>query len=130
MKPAEINELLVRLNAAPYSDANKRRFRSLSIKFLKAVREQLGIDADVRFNPGGIAIPGDAILHGDDIYITFGGSGVCDWILYRTVKSRKDYTGGSNHQFTYSRLREVGVQGFTAAVQQLRATQATQAVQQ
>lgn len=65
-------------------------------------------------------------MHGDDFYVLFGGSGISDWILYRTVKGRKDFTGGANRMFTFERLLESGVAGFASAIREIRRPQAAE----
>lgn len=101
-----------------YNDANKQKFRKYALKLLRELRKLLQVDADVRFNPGGIAVSGDAILHSDVVYVTFNADAICGLgILYRTCEGRKDYSGGRNNFFHLSRLPDEGVEGLAQAVQ-------------
>ena len=80
---------------------------------LRQVAKHLGLPKgtfEVRFNPGGIAVSGDATLHGENIYITLNadmGLGV----LVRTCKGRKDYTGGMNCWYGFDFLADKGAAG-------------------
>ena len=70
---------------------------------------KLGIsDAEVRYNPGGIAVSGDATLHGDDVYVSFNADAMCRWILYRKCNGKKDYTGGPNHSYPFEAIERKG----------------------
>jgi len=79
-------------------DANKKMFASASKSIAHWLREECSLgDADIRFNPGGIAVSGETTLHAGRVYVQFSGdyhgrSGV----LVRSCKGRKDYTGGWN----------------------------------
>lgn len=118
MTLAEINELVSLFGKCGYCDQNKKRFRSLAMKFLRVVRKRLGIEANVRYNPAGIACSGDAVLHGARLYILLNMD-ICPWILYRSCEGRRDYTGGLNHQFHFQDLREHGLEGFLEALHRL-----------
>lgn len=120
MTKGQIERMLYLATHVGYNPEGKKEFRRLSVKFLKEVRTALGIDADIRFKPGEPAVPGDAILHGDDIYIEVGGNGISDWILYRTCEGRQDYTGRHDNEFSFDRLREEGVPGLVRAIGFLR----------
>lgn len=53
-----------------YNDDAKRQFASKGKKVLKALAEFMGLvkgTYDIRWNPGGIAVSGDIILHGESI---------------------------------------------------------------
>jgi hypothetical protein len=83
-----------------YNRELKEQFRKEAMKELRALAKALGLrteDRDIRFNPGGIAVSGDAILHSNTLYVHISQSCVGEkHIYYRKVKSRKDYCGGSN----------------------------------
>lgn len=118
MTKKEIKEMCDLYGQCSYNDVNKARWKVLSVRFLKALRSELGIDAPIRFNPGGIAVSGDAIMHGDQIYVSFNAD-TLKWILYRTCKGRKDYTGGPNHRYFFDQLRVDGVRGLAEAIRSL-----------
>ena len=119
MKNSEIRQMLLAgQNAGCYTPATKEVYRRLSLKFLRRVRALMGLTAetcDVRFNPGGIAVCGDAILHSNRVYVqiswsTFhigGGLGV----LVRTCNGRKDYTGDRNTYYSLEHLIETRSDG-------------------
>lgn len=87
---------LIRLaKLANYDYLNKENYRKAALRYLRSLAAKLGLvkgTFDVRFNPGGIAVAGDAILHHDSFYlhINEGGS------FWRTCNGLKDYTGGPN----------------------------------
>lgn len=89
-----------------YDESAKRRKASLYKRQLRDVARAMGLDKDqydLRFNPGGIAVWGEVILHTDILYIQ--ASYGCDLgVLVRTCKGRKDYTGGTNHWFPFAML--------------------------
>jgi hypothetical protein len=82
-----------------YNDAQKRRFHATARKRLKALATALGLEAgsfDVRSNLGGIAVSGEATLHGEHLYVQIcqSATGWDSGILIRTCQGRKDYTEG------------------------------------
>ena len=103
-----------------YNAENKTQFRAAALKFLRALRALLGIDADVRYNVGGIAVSGDCTLHSNALYISFNADGISSTlgVMYRSCRGRSDYTGGANCWFSWSRLQECGVHGFAAVLAQ------------
>ena len=81
-----------------YNDAQKRSFHATGRKRLKALAAALGLEAgayDVRSNLGGIAVSGEATLHGQNLYVQIcqPATGHDSGILIRTCEGRKDYTG-------------------------------------
>lgn len=77
--------------------------RSFALDYLKIPKKSF----DVRSNKGGVAVCGEVTLHTDPfpgckagIYVQFCQYACQDHtIMYRTVKDRRDYTGGPN-QYT------------------------------
>ena len=95
-----------------YNDAQKRSFHATGRKRLKALADALGLKAgtyDVRSNLGGIAVSGEATLHGEHLYVQIcqPATGWDSGILIRTCKGRKDYTGGANHFAPLSWLDDI-----------------------
>jgi hypothetical protein len=89
-----------------YHPENKDKFKKSALLILRRLAHELGLkEFDVRFNPGGIAVSGDAVLHGmwDDgvgFYLCiskFAFSSGPTYGYYRTCTSLRDYTGGQNH---------------------------------
>lgn len=99
-----------------YNAENKARFRAAGMRFLRELRTALGVEADVRYNAGGIAVSGDCTLHSDALYISFNADGISSTlgVMYRSCRSRRDYSGGANCWFSWSKLQEYGVHGFAA----------------
>lgn len=94
-----------------YNEDGKRKFKKCSLKFLTKLGKKLELrNIRVDFNPGGIAVSGDAHLIGmwDDehgVYVSIGQSCAKDCsFMYRTIKHMKDYTGGNNHYIPLDKL--------------------------
>jgi hypothetical protein len=93
-----ISSLVSLARASSYNDEAKQIWKSKSLAFLRRVAKELHLtkgDYSIRFNPGGIAVSGEATLHHNQFYLQindFGG-------YWRTCKGQKDYTGGSNNNF-------------------------------
>ena len=81
--------------AAGYNEEGKAHFKRFALNVLRGIARDLALPKEtysIRFNAGGIAVSGDAILHHDRFYLTMGEMGV----MWRTCKGQKDYTGGAN----------------------------------
>jgi hypothetical protein len=118
MKTTDLAELVSLQGRCGYAATNKARFRALAMKMLKELRQLTDTQADVRFNPGGIAVSGDATLHGDRFYVSFNADGISSGlgIMYRTCNGKRDYTGGRNCWWSWDRLLNDGVAGLAAAI--------------
>ncbi len=93
-------------NSGP--SGGKVEFHDIGRKVLKDVLEALGDEGEVRSCKGGPGVVGEVILHTDHVYVqlctpSFGGP---VQFFYRSCKGRKDYSGGGNLWFSYSRLAE------------------------
>lgn len=83
----------------------KQNFKKLGKKAFKELAEYIGLkEYDVNFNPGGPAVSGDLTLMGMfnsniGIYISLNKDGFSNGVLYRSIKSMKDYSGGNNNYF-------------------------------
>ena len=78
-----------------YDYLNKKAFARAARSFLRDVAKRLTLPKgsfDIRYNEGGIAGSGDAILHGESFYVHLNDFG-CYW---RKCKGRKDYCGEYN----------------------------------
>jgi len=110
------------IGSASYNETAKARFKKDAMALLRKVVKILGLEKgtyDLRYNPAGIACSGDAILHGEDIYVSFNLD-VCDWVLVRTCKGRRDYTGGPNRQYRFAQLAQEGAQGLADVITNIR----------
>ena len=117
MTRKELQTLVSLTGQCSYNEPNKRVFHKLSMRLLRELRKVLGVDAELRYNPAGIACSGDAVLHSDSVYVSFNADAICGLgILYRTCKGRKDYTGGQNNFFPISRLTDEGTDGLAQAI--------------
>ena len=102
--------------AAPNNVRAKRRWINAARLACKSVAEDLGLAPgtfDVRTNKGGDAVPGEVILHGDNLYLCLGTSMPGDTLVgfARSCKGRKDYTGGVNRwlsaRMTFDKMVQV-----------------------
>lgn len=96
-------EEIFKLNMS-YDDFDKRIYKKEFVKILRNfAKKDLGLnkeDFKISFNEGGYGSEGEAILHTDDLYITLAGREHLSsnhQVLYRTVKNKKDFSGGMNH---------------------------------
>lgn len=122
MTQSEIAKLIELDGRCGYDEANKKEYKRLSLKLLRGLSRELGLercDVDIRFNPGGIAVSGDATLHADRLYVTLNMDGMGLGILVRTCKHRRDYAGGPNNWFSLERLRTTGLDGLAAFAQRI-----------
>ncbi len=127
VKDKELREMFALDGKCSYNAYNKEEFKRLSKKFLREVRTRLGADADVTFNPGGIAVSGDATLHSDTLYLTFNADGICGGlgIMYRKCKGRKDYGTGTdspNHWVGFEWVKEYGIDSLVVRLKKFMAT--------
>lgn len=85
--------------SAPYDYHTKQAWRAKGMAVLRRLAKDLGLAKgtyDLRFNPGGGAVSGDAILHSDSLYVHLSGFSAGDVGYTRRVKGRKDYFGERN----------------------------------
>jgi hypothetical protein len=97
-----------------YNQENKEMFRRAAMAMLRKVALHLRLPTgsfEVRFNPGGIAVSGDATLHSEGVYVTLNADGFGLGVLVRSCKGRKDYAGGRNCWFPFDRLTKEGASG-------------------
>lgn len=85
-----------------YDELAKRQFHSDGRKALKRLADALGLpdgSYDLRSNKAGIAVSGEVMLHGEEIYVQLSIScmGPGREIMFRRVTGRKDYCGDRNH---------------------------------
>jgi hypothetical protein len=85
-----------------YDGEAKRAFHNHARRRLKQLANALGLapgSFDLRSNPGGMAVSGEATLHADHLYVQAyqPATGQDSGILFRTCRGRKDYCGGSNN---------------------------------
>ena len=81
-----------------YDEQNKAKYKRAALKFLRELAKYLNLEKgsfSIRFNAGGVAVAGDAVLHHDKFYINltpFGNSGG----YWRECAGQKDYCGKFN----------------------------------
>ena len=95
------HSLPAKMAGAPYNAAAKRQWLSTARSIAKALAAQLSLPAgsfNIRTNKGGDAVPGEVILHGENLYVCIGTSMPGGELIgfARSCKGRKDYTGGVN----------------------------------
>jgi hypothetical protein len=90
-----------------YNEEGKNNFKKLSLSVLRDLRNKFTLqESKLWFNPGGVAVSGDAILMGmwnDNIgfYIQITKS-LTGHFMYRAIKNIEDYTGGKNNWLNLS----------------------------
>lgn len=93
-----------------YDEQAKKLFHSDGRKALKRLAEALCLvdgSYDLRLNKGGIAVSGEIILHGEELYVQLGlGIGTGREVMFRRVAGRKDYCGDRNHWAAIDELLE------------------------
>jgi hypothetical protein len=88
----------------------KKQFHKLGKKVAKELAEALGWKKgtyDIRSNMSGTAGSGEITLHGETIYVCFTQGATRSEFMWRTCKSRKDYTGGHNHWAAWQDLADI-----------------------
>ena len=103
-------KLVEAFEEAPYGDpVHKQTISKMGKAALRKVAEAMGLskaDYRVDYNPGGIAVTGEVMLHTDFVYVQichgFGHSPVT--ILIRACKGRKDYCGLDNNYLSVHAL--------------------------
>jgi hypothetical protein len=85
----------------PHEQVRKDQLLRNARLFLERIAtEVLGLTKgqyDLRVNPAGPAVSGEATLHTDFLYVQISQWPVSNMtVLYRSCKDRKDYTGGHN----------------------------------
>jgi hypothetical protein len=68
---------------------------------LRALAKELWLPSksfDIRSSPGGVAVSGEIILHGESVYIQISqpATGADSGVLIRSCSARRDYEGGRN----------------------------------
>lgn len=84
-----------------YDYENKKAYHAMGRMILKRLADTMRLqkgEFTVRSCEGGIAVPGEIILHSDHLYIMIRPSPTSPGasIMYRTCKGQKDYFGGNN----------------------------------
>lgn len=110
------------VGSASYNEIAKATFKRESMALLRKVVKILGLvkgTYDLRYNSAGIACSGDATLHAENVYVSFNLD-VSEWVLVRTCKGCRDYTGGPNRQYSFAQLVEEGAEGLANFIQHIR----------
>lgn len=103
-----------------YDEVAKDIFRRDSMAILRQVAKAMGLAKGtyaIRFNAGGIAVSGDAVLHSDHLYINMSQMSHSNGsaFMYRSCNGQKDYTGGHNRWMKYEDLVD-----FDSAIEKLK----------
>ena len=110
------------VGSASYNETAKATFKREAMALLRKVVKALELAKgtyDLRYNAAGIACSGDAILHAEGFYVSFNLD-ISEWVLVRTCKGRKDYTGGPNRQYRFAQLAEEGAEGLAEFIRHIR----------
>ena len=87
-------------------NGDKKVFLNVGKTFLRALAKDLGLrDATVKSNAAGIGVSGECMLYGmweeEGIYISISQfCGRQNALLFRSIRSLKDHSGGYNHYIT------------------------------
>jgi hypothetical protein len=96
-----------------YNEERKEQFHRNARGALRTLANKLELapgSYDIRNNAGGIAVSGEVTLHHETFYIQVSQSCVgLPGILLRTVKGRKDYTGGPNNFVSANKLNDLSL---------------------
>ena len=95
-----------------YNDEGKREFHDKASGILYSLALALGYtgpEFEVRHNLGGIAVSGEITLHSTTLYVQLSQTclGRDMGFMWRTVKDRKDYTGGPNQWAKWEELLDM-----------------------
>lgn len=90
-----------------YNHTNKQKFKKLAMAAAKELLWALGPkDATMlRWNEGGIAGSGEAIVHTASVYVQFSQSYLADKFMFRLCNGTQDYTGDTNQWMTWEGLK-------------------------
>lgn len=129
MTPMKITEkirfFITAMRGASYNYEVKEEYRKLGRSILRRIAKEMGLQTgefDIRWNPAGIATPGDHTLHTDKVYLALHDNCNSGWFYWRTVEGRKDYTGGANQIVSWTEFAAPG--GFEKLVKVLKVAQA------
>ncbi|MGD9657515.1 MAG: hypothetical protein AB7U61_07715 [Methylocystis sp.] len=94
-----------------YDRAQKKLFHAKGRAALRALAKELRLPPDsftIRTCEGGVAVAGEIILHGENVYIQISqpATGADSGVLIRSCNGRRDYEGGRNHFAPLSLLDE------------------------
>ena len=98
---AEVRSVLTK--DVSYNETAKKRFARVAKRYLKSLAESLELEEfEVYYNPGGIAVFGEAILRGmwdegNGIYVEISQFGGQPIYMYRSIRHMRDCSGGPNH---------------------------------
>ena len=92
-----------------YTVEPKKEFHRQGKRMLRRIAKLMGLAPgtyDIRSNMGGIAVSGEATLHGERIYIQLAQSccGTDMGFMYRRCSGRTDYCGHTNHWMNWNTL--------------------------
>ena len=86
----------------------KAELRNAARGYYKKLGAELGVEGEIRFNPGGSAVCGDAVFHADKFYINISQSGLgLPEIMFRTCEGHKDYSGGQNNWLPIRKIEDL-----------------------
>jgi hypothetical protein len=126
MKPLTSKDL-VRLatlaGSSEYNEARKKEFQLLGGRTLKELAFRIGLkpeEYDIRWNPGGIAVSGDHILHTDKLYVALHDNCGTGWFYWRTCQGKKDYSGGPNQIVHWNHLATSGLQPLADSLKKIQ----------
>lgn len=77
----------------------KQEYKNLGRRILKYIAQEMALkegEYEIRWNPGGIAVSGDHILHTQNVYLALHDNLGTGWFYYRRCEGLRDFSGGTN----------------------------------
>lgn len=106
-----------------YDPERKEKYRRLGRKILKELAEMLNLkkgEYEIRWNPGGIAVSGDHVLHTERFYLALHDNLGTGWFYWRTCKGLKDFSGGPNQIVSWPFLTAYGLKELAATLHKVQ----------
>lgn len=120
----KIRTFLTLLELASYNENYKEEYHKHGQSILRQLAKDMGLkkgEYDIRWNPGGIAIPGDHTLHTDKVYVAFHDNCQSGWFFWRECDGRKDFLGGPNQIVHWKILLNGGWENFVETLKKAQA---------
>jgi hypothetical protein len=112
INPKFLQEYVGLASGRPVSGESKARFLALGKMVLRELASRMGLAPgtfEVRANKGGPGISGEAILHGERVYVTLGQNclGAELGFMYRACRGRDDLKGLQNEWMQWDQLLDL-----------------------
>lgn len=111
-----------------YDAERKEKYRKLGRKILREIVKLLGLqkgEYEIRWNPGGIAVDGDHILHTEKFYLSLDDNLGSGWFFWRKCHGMKDYGTGMdcpNQIYNWTTLTAYGLEPLVETLRKVQQT--------